>query len=209
MRPSELRDEERSDGGFGGAWHGGDGDSGGGWNLAGVGSAVSEKGREEGGSVCWWLEMFDDDWGLESKEVSPLGEELSLFDRPNEVERRRNLEAHHLETVLQQQISQRMAPPHHDGRKAHLLEDKKIPSVGVFDEVYIAFRRYLEEIHMTWAHLEKKRTRLRSNTKTLQDLKSQRLETASPFIHDVVTLHLLTASQHFLTASAHTDSTRM
>ncbi|GJZ40527.1 hypothetical protein Tco_0587090 [Tanacetum coccineum] len=32
-------------------------------------------------------EMFDDDWGLESKEVSPLGEELSLFDRPNEVER--------------------------------------------------------------------------------------------------------------------------
>ncbi|GKB07473.1 hypothetical protein Tco_0835757 [Tanacetum coccineum] len=34
-------------------------------------------------------EMFDDDWGLESKEVSPLGEELSLFDRPNEVERGR------------------------------------------------------------------------------------------------------------------------
>ncbi|GJW78212.1 hypothetical protein Tco_0139894 [Tanacetum coccineum] len=31
-------------------------------------------------------EMFDDDWGLESKEVSPLGEELSLFDRPNEVD---------------------------------------------------------------------------------------------------------------------------
>ncbi|GJW78960.1 hypothetical protein Tco_0140642 [Tanacetum coccineum] len=38
-------------------------------------------------------EMFDDDWGLESKEVSPLGEELSLFDRPNEVERGRILEA--------------------------------------------------------------------------------------------------------------------
>ncbi|GJS63052.1 hypothetical protein Tco_0677616 [Tanacetum coccineum] len=28
-------------------------------------------------------EMFDDHWGLESKKVSPLGEELSLFDRPN------------------------------------------------------------------------------------------------------------------------------
>ncbi|GJS16417.1 hypothetical protein Tco_0410889 [Tanacetum coccineum] len=36
------------------------------------------------------LEMFD--WGLESKEVSPLGKELSLFDRPNEVERGRILE---------------------------------------------------------------------------------------------------------------------
>ncbi|GKD58414.1 hypothetical protein Tco_1295923, partial [Tanacetum coccineum] len=80
-------------------------------------------------------EMFDDDWGLELKEVSPLGEEISLFDRPNEVERGRILEACRLEFILQQKISQRMAPSHHDGRKAHLLEDKQIPSVGVFDEV--------------------------------------------------------------------------
>nr|GEX28324.1 hypothetical protein [Tanacetum cinerariifolium] len=36
-------------------------------------------------------EMFDDDWGLEPKEVSCLGEELSLFDRPSEVERGRIL----------------------------------------------------------------------------------------------------------------------
>ncbi|GJV86053.1 hypothetical protein Tco_1525951 [Tanacetum coccineum] len=80
-------------------------------------------------------EMFDDDWRLESKEVSPLVEELSLFDRPNEVERGRILEEHRLEPILQQQNSQRMAPSHHGGRKAHLLEDKQIPSVGVFDEV--------------------------------------------------------------------------
>nr|GEW10375.1 protein kinase-like domain-containing protein [Tanacetum cinerariifolium] len=39
-------------------------------------------------------EMFDDNRGLESKVVSPLKEELSLFDRPNEVERGRILEAH-------------------------------------------------------------------------------------------------------------------
>ncbi|GJV18226.1 hypothetical protein Tco_1363549 [Tanacetum coccineum] len=60
-------------------------------------------------------EMFNDDWGLESKEVSPLGKELSLFDRPNEVERGRILEAHRLESILQQQISQHMAHSHHDG----------------------------------------------------------------------------------------------
>ncbi|GJU58128.1 hypothetical protein Tco_1235894, partial [Tanacetum coccineum] len=77
--------------------------------------------------------------GLESKEVSPLGEELSFFDRPNEVDKGRILEAHLLEPILQQQISQRMVPSHHDGRKAHLLEDKQILSVGVFDEVYLAF----------------------------------------------------------------------
>ncbi|GJQ96420.1 hypothetical protein Tco_1172377 [Tanacetum coccineum] len=40
------------------------------------------------------------------------------------------------------------------GRKAHLLEDKQIPSVGVFDE----------------AHLEKKRTRLRTCTKIHQEV---------------------------------------
>ncbi|GKA37969.1 hypothetical protein Tco_0724534 [Tanacetum coccineum] len=60
-------------------------------------------------------EMFDDDWRLESKEVSPLGEELSLFNRPNKVERGRILEAHRLERILQQQNSQRMAPSHHGG----------------------------------------------------------------------------------------------
>ncbi|GJR09791.1 hypothetical protein Tco_0792443 [Tanacetum coccineum] len=52
--------------------------------------------------------------GFESKEVSPLGEELSLLDRPNKVERGRILEAHHLESILQKQFSQRMAPSHHN-----------------------------------------------------------------------------------------------
>nr|GEW10374.1 S-adenosyl-L-homocysteine hydrolase [Tanacetum cinerariifolium] len=65
----------------------------------------------EGGEL---EEMFDDDRGLESKVLSPLGEELSLFDRPNEVERCRILEAHHLESILQQKISQRMTLSHHD-----------------------------------------------------------------------------------------------
>ncbi|GKB98831.1 putative reverse transcriptase domain-containing protein, partial [Tanacetum coccineum] len=55
------------------------------------------------------------------------------------------------------------------GRKAHLLEDKHIPSVGVFDKVYLAFGRHLEEIHVTWAHLEKKRTRLQTYTNISQD----------------------------------------
>ncbi|GJZ88014.1 putative reverse transcriptase domain-containing protein [Tanacetum coccineum] len=59
---------------------------------------------------------------------------------------------------------------------------------------YFAFGRQLEEIHVTWAHLEKKRTRLRTNTKTLEDLCSQSLETASPTLHDTVTTHLMTAS---------------
>ncbi|GJY75338.1 hypothetical protein Tco_0480454 [Tanacetum coccineum] len=45
-------------------------------------------------------EMFDDDWRLESKKVSPLGEELSLFDRPNKVERCRILQAHRLKHVI-------------------------------------------------------------------------------------------------------------
>ncbi|GKE48930.1 hypothetical protein Tco_1480188, partial [Tanacetum coccineum] len=67
-----------------------------------------------GVDISKW-KMFNDDWGLESKEVSPLGEELSLFDRPNKVERGRILEAHRLEPILQQQISQCMALSHHDG----------------------------------------------------------------------------------------------
>ncbi|GJW44485.1 hypothetical protein Tco_0073284 [Tanacetum coccineum] len=65
------------------------------------------------------------------------------------------------------------------GRKAYLLEDKKIPSVGVFDEVFLALGWLLEEIHVTWAHLEKKRIRLRTYTKSHDDFCKQWLETAS------------------------------
>ncbi|GKE69587.1 hypothetical protein Tco_1527659 [Tanacetum coccineum] len=55
------------------------------------------------------------------------------------------------------------------GRKAHLLEDKKIPIVGVFDEVCFSFGGHLEEIHVTCAHLEKKQARLRTYTNISQD----------------------------------------
>ncbi|GJW33045.1 reverse transcriptase domain-containing protein [Tanacetum coccineum] len=52
------------------------------------------------------------------------------------------------------------------GRKAHLLEDKQIPNVEVFDEVT---RMTFRGKHVTWAHLEKKRTRLRLYTKSLEE----------------------------------------
>ncbi|GJX90648.1 hypothetical protein Tco_0343974, partial [Tanacetum coccineum] len=54
---------------------------------------------------------------------------------------------------------------------------------------YFAFGRHLDELHVTWAHLEKKQTRLQSNTKTLEDLYLQSLETASQSIQDIVTTH--------------------
>ncbi|GJY56034.1 hypothetical protein Tco_0455149 [Tanacetum coccineum] len=62
-----------------------------------------------------------------------------------------------------------MLAPSGGGRKTHLLEDKQIPSVGVFDDVYFSFGRHLEELHVTWAHLEKKRTRLRTYTNIDQE----------------------------------------
>ncbi|GKD29178.1 hypothetical protein Tco_1239956 [Tanacetum coccineum] len=74
---------------------------------------------------------------------------------------------------------------------------------------YFAFGWHLDDLHVTWAHLEKKRTRLQANTKTLEDLCSQSLETASQGIHDAVTAHIVTVSHHFTTASARTDSTRI
>ncbi|GJY25250.1 hypothetical protein Tco_0399976 [Tanacetum coccineum] len=84
-------------------------------------SGLLGKSASLGVDISNW-EMFDDDWGLESKEVSPLGKELSLFDRPNEVERGRILEAYHLEPILQQQISQRMAPSHQNV----IFDEKKL-----------------------------------------------------------------------------------
>ncbi|GJV72674.1 reverse transcriptase domain-containing protein [Tanacetum coccineum] len=60
------------------------------------------------------------------------------------------------------------------GRTTYLLEDKQIPSVGVFDEVsfYTLFQALgwlLEEIHVSWARLEKKQTRLQLYTHYLEE----------------------------------------
>ncbi|GJV78738.1 hypothetical protein Tco_1514608 [Tanacetum coccineum] len=71
---------------------------------------------------------------------------------------------------------------------------------------YFSFGRHLDELHVTWAHLEKKRARLRTNTKPLEDLRSQSLETASQAIHDAVIPHQVTTSHNFMTVSTHTDS---
>ncbi|GKB32918.1 hypothetical protein Tco_0872319 [Tanacetum coccineum] len=64
------------------------------------------------------------------------------------------------------------------GRTTHLLRDKQIPSVWVFDEVsfyalFRALRWLLEEIHVTWAHLEKKRTRYELYIQVDEDYCSQ------------------------------------
>ncbi|GKC55742.1 transposase, MuDR, MULE transposase domain protein [Tanacetum coccineum] len=58
--------------------------------------------------------------------------------------------------------------------QAYLLRISKLPKMR-----FLALGWLLEEIHVTWAHLEKKRTRLRTYTKSLEDLCIQWLETAS------------------------------
>ncbi|GJY90036.1 hypothetical protein Tco_0505232 [Tanacetum coccineum] len=51
-----------------------------------------------------------------------------------------------------------------------LEHSRWMPVIQHVDEVYFAFGRHLEEIHVAWAHLEKKQKRLQTNTKTLEDL---------------------------------------
>ncbi|GKD27140.1 hypothetical protein Tco_1233354, partial [Tanacetum coccineum] len=38
---------------------------------------------------------------------------------------------------------------------------------------FLALRWHLEDIHVTWVHLEKKQTRLRTYTKSLEEMCSQ------------------------------------
>ncbi|GKC99728.1 hypothetical protein Tco_1170003 [Tanacetum coccineum] len=74
-------------------------------------------------------------------------------------------------------------------RKTHLLEDNQISSVE-----FLALVRHLEEIHVTWAHLEKKRTRLLLYTIYLEELCIQSVETASQASSDGVRIFMVTAS---------------
>ncbi|GJV15064.1 hypothetical protein Tco_1360387 [Tanacetum coccineum] len=93
------------------------------------------------------------------------------------------------------------------GRKAHLLEDKQIRSVGVFDEVsfytlFQAFGKLLEEIHVTWTQFGKKRDKIAALHEVTFKECVQCLETASGF---VVTQSELTSDgdKTFVTVSEH------
>ncbi|GKE04733.1 hypothetical protein Tco_1396751, partial [Tanacetum coccineum] len=56
-------------------------------------------------------------------------------------------------------------------------------------------RWILEEIHVTWARLEKKQTRLRLYAKSLEELCIQYVETASRILSDDVRTFKMTASE--------------
>nr|GEV45211.1 retrotransposon protein, putative, unclassified [Tanacetum cinerariifolium] len=78
--------------------------------------------------------------------------------------------------------------------RMQILSLKTLKKLEDDEKKYFSFGWHLDELHVTWDHLEKKLTRLRTNTMTLKDLCSQSLKTASPSIPDAVTLRLVTAS---------------
>ncbi|GJZ21097.1 hypothetical protein Tco_0558136 [Tanacetum coccineum] len=61
------------------------------------------------------MEMIEDDWELEPKEVSFLGKRLNFPVRPKEVENVMIKETHHLEHIIQQPIFQHVTPSHNNG----------------------------------------------------------------------------------------------
>ncbi|GJQ90733.1 hypothetical protein Tco_0001872 [Tanacetum coccineum] len=65
-------------------------------------------------------------------------------------------------------------------RAIELYDEDGNEFIVIFDEKKIGTPgRYLEKIHITWAHLEKKRTRLRLYTKSLKEIIIQTVETTS------------------------------
>ncbi|GJW49344.1 MAK10-like protein [Tanacetum coccineum] len=84
------------------------------------------------------------------------------------------------------------------GRKAHLLEDKQIPSVGVFDEVFSIWKAFGGNTRDLGSFGEEtdKTTDLHQH---LSRISTQQLETASQITRDAVTTHLKMASQDLQT----------
>ncbi|GJU29473.1 hypothetical protein Tco_1173062 [Tanacetum coccineum] len=61
------------------------------------------------------MEMIENEWEFESKEVSFLGRRLNSPVRPKEVDKVRIKETHHLEHIIQQPISQHLTLSHNNG----------------------------------------------------------------------------------------------
>ncbi|GJZ61033.1 hypothetical protein Tco_0617170 [Tanacetum coccineum] len=75
--------------------------------------------------VCIYFRYGDEenDWELESKEVSFLGRGLNSPVRPKEVEEVRIKETHHLEHIIKQPLFQNITLSHHNGFYAVLSSD--------------------------------------------------------------------------------------
>ncbi|GKD78522.1 hypothetical protein Tco_1341143 [Tanacetum coccineum] len=87
------------------------------------------------------------------------------------------------------------------GKKVHLLEDKQIPNVGVFDEVFSickAFEGYTRDLD-SFGEETDKTTDLHQHCLRISP---QKLETASQTTRDAVTNPTTMASQDVTTASA-------
>ncbi|GJS25053.1 hypothetical protein Tco_0453685 [Tanacetum coccineum] len=84
--------------------------------------------------------------------------------------------------------------------KAHLLEDKQIPNVGVFDEVFCIWKAFGRNIRDLGSFREEtdKTTDLHQHCSRISP---QKLETASQITRDAVTTISKTASQDLKTAS--------
>ncbi|GKD69149.1 hypothetical protein Tco_1323239, partial [Tanacetum coccineum] len=94
------------------------------------------------------------------------------------------------------------------GRKAHLLEDKQIPSVGVFDEVFSIWKAFggnTRDLGLFGEETDKT-TDLHQH---FLRLCSQRLETASQDTCDAVTIHPMMVSQESITALACTTQPKI
>ncbi|GJU79010.1 hypothetical protein Tco_1276080 [Tanacetum coccineum] len=87
------------------------------------------------------------------------------------------------------------------GRKSHLLEDKQIPSVGVFDEVFSIWIDILAGNTRDLGSFGEETDKIMNQHQDSSRFYVQRLETVSYHLNnEAVTLILVTASQHFLTA---------
>ncbi|GJW33509.1 hypothetical protein Tco_0053541 [Tanacetum coccineum] len=93
-----------------------------------------------------------------------------------------------------------MLAPSGEGRKSHLLKEKQIPSVGVFDEVFNIWKAFEGNTRDLGSFGEEtdKTTNLHQH---LSRISTQQLETASQIARDAVTTHLKTTSQDLKTGS--------
>ncbi|GKA67446.1 hypothetical protein Tco_0767363 [Tanacetum coccineum] len=80
------------------------------------------------------------------------------------------------------------------GRKAHLLEDKQIPSVGVFDEVFSIWKAFGGNT-LDLGSFGEETNKTTDLHQRLSRISTQKLETTSQITRDAVITHLKTASQ--------------
>nr|GEX45475.1 transposase, MuDR, MULE transposase domain protein [Tanacetum cinerariifolium]GEY13202.1 transposase, MuDR, MULE transposase domain protein [Tanacetum cinerariifolium] len=159
------------------------------WHEMGKEEVISRSGKESRLLMLEWLDMGKEDKHVDTSTHASTSDVCQVVE-PMINENDFGVDVVDMEELYSGDVGDDEQPPQ---IRKRILREIRREYAGKAN-IKEALGWVLEGIHVTWANLEKKRTRLRTYTKSLEDLCIHCVETASQAYSDAIVIYMVTAS---------------